>query len=265
TPATLRDKYHEAHDLIIKAWTEPEPFSWNGKFTQLRYVNVWPRPVQKPHPPVWVPGGSSPETAEWVVDKDYLYAHLSMSGHKRAKIVIDDFHALAARNGREYNPYRVGMTQYVFVADNDEQAEELYSEHASYFFQKSLHIYRGFTDAPGYRSQRSIESGLAAQGFGRSSLAPPNAGWKQYLEQGSIIAGSPKSVTEQLRETAKKMRVGHLMILIHIGSLGHEATMRNVKLLGEQVLPNLRDIWPEYEDHWGIRPLKQRVAMATAN
>ena len=59
TPITLRDKYHEAHDLIIKAWTEPEPFAWNGKYTQLRYVNIWPRPIQKPHPPIWIPGGSS--------------------------------------------------------------------------------------------------------------------------------------------------------------------------------------------------------------
>ena len=44
-PATLRDKYREGHDLIIKAWTHPEPFSFNGKYTQLRYVNIWPRPL----------------------------------------------------------------------------------------------------------------------------------------------------------------------------------------------------------------------------
>jgi len=85
TPVTLRDKYHEAHDLIMKAWTEPEPFAFNGKYTQLRYVNVWPRPVQQPHPPIWIPGGSSDETRQWVCDQDYLYAHLSLSGHKRSK------------------------------------------------------------------------------------------------------------------------------------------------------------------------------------
>ncbi len=52
TPMTLREKYREGHDLIIKAWTEPEPFIFNGKYNQLRYVNIWPRPIQKPHPPV---------------------------------------------------------------------------------------------------------------------------------------------------------------------------------------------------------------------
>jgi len=45
-PATLREKYREAHDLIIRAWTEPEVFSFNGKYTKLRYLNLWPKPLQ---------------------------------------------------------------------------------------------------------------------------------------------------------------------------------------------------------------------------
>ena len=61
-PVTLREKYNEAHDLVIKAWTEREPFAFNGKYTQLRYVNIWPRPYQEPHPPIWVPGSGSLET-----------------------------------------------------------------------------------------------------------------------------------------------------------------------------------------------------------
>ena len=76
---------------MIKAWTETEPFVWNGKYTQLRYVNTWPRPLQKPHPPVWIPGGGSIETWEWVVEQDYLFAYLSYAGYKRAQTVMDTF------------------------------------------------------------------------------------------------------------------------------------------------------------------------------
>src|SRR5439155_18555001 len=61
-PATLREKYREGVDLILKAWTANEPFPFNGKYTQLRYVNPWPRPMQQPHPPVRVPGERSVET-----------------------------------------------------------------------------------------------------------------------------------------------------------------------------------------------------------
>src|SRR5205814_8231527 len=54
-PSVLRERYLEAHDLVVKAWTEPETFAWNGRFNQQRYVNIWPRPVQKPRPPIWIP------------------------------------------------------------------------------------------------------------------------------------------------------------------------------------------------------------------
>ena len=45
------------HELIRKAWAADEPFVFNGRFTQLRYANCWPKPVQKPRPPIFIPGG----------------------------------------------------------------------------------------------------------------------------------------------------------------------------------------------------------------
>src|SRR5213083_3041900 len=72
TPATLREKYREGVDLVLRAWRDPGPFSFNGKYTQLRYVNIWPRPIQQPHPPVWIPGGGSVETYEWCAENDFL-------------------------------------------------------------------------------------------------------------------------------------------------------------------------------------------------
>jgi alkanesulfonate monooxygenase SsuD/methylene tetrahydromethanopterin reductase-like flavin-dependent oxidoreductase (luciferase family) len=256
-PTTLREKYHEAHDLIVRAWTEPEPFAFNGRFTQLRYVNVWPRPIQKPHPPIWVPGGNSPETWDWVVEMDYLYAHLSLSGHASAERTLGTYYSLLDRAGKEPNPYRVGMTQACFVAESDDEAEELYSEAVDYFYNMCLYIYRGFADVPGYRSRRAIEEGLAQQGFGvvqRTSNHGPIT-WKDRLAAGAVVAGTPERVTEQLREACKSLGVGHLMLLMQLGNLPRERTMRNIGLMAEKVLPNLRDLWSEWEDKWWIRPL----------
>ena len=265
-PVTLREKYHEAHDLIVRAWTEPEPFAFNGKYTQLRYVNVWPRPIQKPHPPIWVPGGSSPETWDWVVEMDYLYAHLSLSGHSSARRTLSNYYSLVEKAGNEPNPYRVGMTQAVFVADSDDEAEELYSEAVSYFYDKCLYIYRGFADVPGYRSRRAVEMGLAQQGFGLTdgSARSGPLTWKDRVEQGSVVAGSPEHVTEQLREIVKELGVGHLMCLLQLGNLSRERTLRNIQLFAEKVLPNLRDVWSEWEDRWWIKPLasSRRAAQA---
>src|ERR671923_1701759 len=137
-PATLRDRYYEAHDLVIQAWTRPEPFAFNGKYTQVRYVNIWPRPVQKPHPPIWIPGGGSIETWEWVTRQGHMYAYLSYYGFLRGKKVLDGFWETVDKMGADRNPYRAGFLQFVAVADSDEEAERLYADHALYFYNRCL-------------------------------------------------------------------------------------------------------------------------------
>ena len=267
-PANLREKYFEAHDLIMKAWTEPEPFAWNGKYNQLRYVNVWPRPLQKPHPPIWIPGGSSIETWEWSVQHDYLYTNLSFGGYKSAKSVMDGFWQTVDKMGGDPNPYRAGFLQLVTVSETDAQAEDDYAEAATYFFERCLHVYRGFSDAPGYRTVRSLEAGLTGALLGQRSgrsIFDAGGGWKSYLDEGNIIAGSPESVTEQLREVIKGLRIGHLMLLMQFGNMPRETVMKNTRLFAEKVMPNLRDLWPDWEDRWWIKPLDpgRRVAPAT--
>jgi alkanesulfonate monooxygenase SsuD/methylene tetrahydromethanopterin reductase-like flavin-dependent oxidoreductase (luciferase family) len=258
TPITLRDKYHEAHDLITRAWTEPEPFAFNGKFTQLRYVNIWPRPIQKPHPPIWVPGGGSIETWEWVTEQDYLFAYLSYGGYKRAKTIMDGFWNHVESVGKESNPYQAGFLQFVAVSEDDAQAQEDYGEAGEYFYERCLHVYRGFAEAPGYRSLRSVESGLSgvlSQGSGGQNMYQPGRGWKDYVAEGNIIAGSPESVTEQVRHLIKSLRIGHLMLLLQFGNMPRDKAMKNTRLFAEKVMPNLRDLWSEYEDRWWIKPL----------
>lgn len=261
TPITLRDKYREAHDLIIRAWTEEEPFAFNGKYTQLRYVNTWPRPIQKPHPPIWVPGGGSIETWEWITDMDYLFAYLSYGGYKRAKNIMDGFWEHVAERGKDQNPYRAGFLQFVAVAEDMDQAEEDYAEAAEYFFHRCMHVYRGFSEAPGYRSLRSIEAGLRTA-IGSTSLTTSLSGaqrtWKDYVADGTIIAGSPEQVTEQLRDLADELHVGHLMLLMQFGNMPRDKVMKNTRLFAEQVMPNLRNIWSDWEDKWWVKPLAQR-------
>ena len=72
-PSTSRDRFWEAHDLIMKAWTEPGPFAWDGKYFHLPYVNPWPQPLQKPHPPIWLPGFASLETIDEAAKRHYTF------------------------------------------------------------------------------------------------------------------------------------------------------------------------------------------------
>ena len=262
-PATLREKYYEAHDLILRAWTEPEPFAFNGKHTQLRYVNIWPRPLQKPHPPVWIPGGGSVETWEWVSRLNYVYCYLSYSGYKRGTQVMDGFWRKMKELGVDDNPYRAGFLQLVAVSETDEKAEAEYGPHVDYFYKKCLHVYEGFSEAPGYRTVRTLRTGATRQLGGTADRQRYDLTWKDFVEQGYVIAGSPKTVVENLRKAVEGLRVGHLMVLLQIGSMPRDLTMKNTELFAREVLPHIRDMWSEYDDQWWPKPLVERVTVGS--
>src|SRR5919199_1887873 len=63
-PSESRDRFEEALELILRAWTEPQPFGWQGRYYEYRTISIWPKPVQQPHPPLFM-SGSSPESGEF--------------------------------------------------------------------------------------------------------------------------------------------------------------------------------------------------------
>src|SRR5882672_1352364 len=254
-PATVRDKYREGHDLIVKAWQTREPFAFNGKYTKLRYVNLWPRPIQQPHPPVWIPGLGSIETWDFCAEHDYNYSYLSFSGYKRARNMMNGYWERRAALGADDNPHSAAFFQQVCISDSDAECEKQWWPHVDYFFNKCLHLYPGTSEAPGYRSEASLRAGIVAQ-FGNTTQ---NMGidktWKQLVNEGYILAGSAETVRQQIEELGKTLRVGHVLLGCQIGSAPAELVNRATKLAGEQILPKLRHLYSDYEDRWWPRAL----------
>jgi alkanesulfonate monooxygenase SsuD/methylene tetrahydromethanopterin reductase-like flavin-dependent oxidoreductase (luciferase family) len=248
-PATLRDKYREGVELILRAWEAEEPFAFNGRFTQLRYVNVWPRPIQRPRPPVWIPGGGSVETWRWCLDHDFLYAYLSYFGYEAGKRVMDGFWETAEQVGADRNPYRTGFLQLVAVADDDAQAEALYSEHALYFYNRCLNLYPGYVSPPGYTSPETQARGITSQ-VQRAAAMDPDLSWSDIVDRGYVVAGSPDTVAQRLEEVVRRLNVGHLMVLLQFGSMRKETVAENSERFAADVIPKLRDTFGEWQDRW---------------
>ena len=233
-PALTREKYREANELILRAWGERTPFAFNGRYTKLRHVNLWPRPIQQPRPPIHIPGGGSIETFDFCLDNTYSYSYLSFGGYMRGKQLMQSYwDRVAERNTPDTSPYRAGFAQTICVADTDEEAERLYARHVSYFYNRCLHVFPGFADAPGYRTIKTIQKGVLSQ------YAPPKGGlfpelsWKEMVEGGYIIAGSPETVRQRMEEMIKGLHVGNVFCLMHIGDMPKEKSMYSTRLFAE--------------------------------
>ncbi len=259
-PSMLRDRYYEAHDLVLRAWTEQDTFAFNGRFNQQRYVNVWPRPVQKPHPPIWIPGGGSIETWRWCAEMDHVYAYLSYFGYQAGQATMDGFWGEMDRLGKDRNPYRAGFLQFVGVAESREEAYRLYREPAEYFYGRCLHVDPRFAGAPGYTSEATQRAGVVGQVAQVARMRRFDTLAREMdaiVEKGYVIIGSPDEVAVQLREVATNLNVGHLMLLMQFGNMGKDLAKYNTQLFAEKVMPQLNDLFSEWEDRWWPQPMSR--------
>jgi alkanesulfonate monooxygenase SsuD/methylene tetrahydromethanopterin reductase-like flavin-dependent oxidoreductase (luciferase family) len=257
-PSMLRERYYEAHDLVLRAWTEEDTFAFNGRFNQQRYVNIWPRPVQKPHPPIWIPGGGSIETWRWCAETDHVYAYLSYFGYLAGQATMDGFWKEMDRLGKDRNPYRAGFLQFVGVADTREEAYQLYREPAEYFYGRCLHVDPRFAGAPGYTSEATQRAGVVGQVAQVARMRRFDTLAREMdaiVDKGYVIIGSPDEVAEQLRQVATDLNVGHLMLLMQFGNMGKDLAKYNTKLFAEKVMPQLTDVFSEWEDRWWPQPM----------
>ena len=176
-PIYNRERFDEAHNVIIKAWTTPGPFRWEGRHYDYRVVNPWMRPLQKPHPPIWIPGVVSPESVRWAAEHRYPYVALAppLYTHRRDLRLYDEVAADGFTPTSEHRGYVIRVS----VADTDEKA---YEEGRNFFWQLGTSFGvapRHWLQPPGYVS-RAAKPRAGASRRGRASTTsrpavPPSA------------------------------------------------------------------------------------------
>jgi alkanesulfonate monooxygenase SsuD/methylene tetrahydromethanopterin reductase-like flavin-dependent oxidoreductase (luciferase family) len=240
-PAHARERFAEAHDIIIKAWTEPGPLEYIGKHYKLRFLNPWPRPVQKPFPEVWIPGAGSLETMDFVARHHYAYMGIPYFHRSVFERTFGMFRQACEREGYTYDPKQAGWLTPIYVAETDEQARAEYEPHFWYWVRKLL---PGITiNPPGYTTLRSLENQLKGAGTFAENLQT----WDEVVEGRYAIVGSPETVYRQLEECITAFGTGNLLGLFQLGTLGPDETQRNLELFASDVMPRLRERFPEGE------------------
>jgi alkanesulfonate monooxygenase SsuD/methylene tetrahydromethanopterin reductase-like flavin-dependent oxidoreductase (luciferase family) len=232
-PLHNRERFEECHDLVIKTWTTPGPFRWEGSHYNFRVVNPWIVPVQKPHPPVWVPGTASPETAQWAAQHGYTYVAF-LTPLDVTEDLFQIYRTTTAESGYEPTPDNFGYLLCCYVAETQEKADE----EARHFIWRMGTTTRGpreYMNPVGYRTQAGEQ--VAA----RRAIRPLiQQSYEELKENYHIVAGTPDTVLEKIKYLHDRLGMDHLIFYGQESRMSHEATMANIGLFGKEVLPEIQ-------------------------
>ncbi|MGD9803584.1 MAG: LLM class flavin-dependent oxidoreductase [Hyphomicrobiaceae bacterium] len=251
-PVGMMDRFWEAHDLILKAMTtHTGPFNWEGTHFQYRNVNLWPRPYQQPHPPVWITA-SSPESARTIAQKGYVLATLN-TGYARTRALFDAYRAAAVAAGKSTADDRFAYLALVAVGKSKKEGFERADKIVDYI-RNSGRVAPQFVNPPGYASRDSNIRALKASG---KSHTPDNAVTSRtgakitkddftvegLIDAGVLFAGDPDMVYNQIRDFyGYAGGLGNLLMMAQGGWLDHANTVENLTLFSKEVLPRLAEL-----------------------
>jgi alkanesulfonate monooxygenase SsuD/methylene tetrahydromethanopterin reductase-like flavin-dependent oxidoreductase (luciferase family) len=255
-PVGVMDRFWEAHDFILKAMTShDEPFNWEGEYFHYRQVNVWPRPVQQPHPPVWTTTGNKSQ-ARLLGEKGYVMATLG-SGYA-TRPLYDSYRAGYLAKWKKPAPAdRFAYLGLVAVADDEAEARRR-GELVAGYLRSSAIVHVPFRNPPGFLTvddnARMLRGQSAPRSFTKDGRAVNmhHGSVQDLIDAGILFCGTPDQVHAQIVDFTEYCGgMGNLLMMGHAGFLTHEDTLSNLELISKHVMPKLK-------------AYKQPVAEATA-
>jgi alkanesulfonate monooxygenase SsuD/methylene tetrahydromethanopterin reductase-like flavin-dependent oxidoreductase (luciferase family) len=253
-PTVNRERFQEAHDFIVKTWTTPGPFRWEGKHFHYRYVNPWAMPLSRPHPMMMIPGIASTETVDWVAARRYPYVMLATL-LEPTKRMFDYYRSVAKENGYEAGTQNLGYLFKVHVEETEELADQVGRKYIGgvanpFITGNNSLVSRGIQDLPGHtsaasRKRRTQEFGIGSGVVAASAASTARGTYEQQSQNLSIISGTPKTVIPRVRTVLETLRPGTVFFWDGDGAMSHDDAMRSLKLFGQEGIPAAREMGKE--------------------
>jgi alkanesulfonate monooxygenase SsuD/methylene tetrahydromethanopterin reductase-like flavin-dependent oxidoreductase (luciferase family) len=239
-PAHSHDRFHEAHDLIVQAWTKPGPFEFEGDHYRFRYVNLWPRPYQTPHPPIWIPSQGSTETVVWASHPDRKYPFLVTFAPEQSVVrYLGAYRDQARKYGYEPAPEQMGWAAPIYVAETDEQAKAEAAKPAETLFNNFLPMPWEMLLPAGYTSNASLRMHMKMRGatLGSKPTAQTIDG---LMAIGTVVVGSPATVRARIEKMREQTGLGNLVCMMQFGTMSDAHAKKSMELFASEVMPKLR-------------------------
>jgi alkanesulfonate monooxygenase SsuD/methylene tetrahydromethanopterin reductase-like flavin-dependent oxidoreductase (luciferase family) len=222
--AESRERTYEILEVLIKAWTQEESFTYNGKYINILHeVTVWPKPLQQLHPPLWI-AGTSVETMKMAAQWDMMPITTGLLGSEGIRTHLTSLVHARLENGRRIDNIELGLQAITHVAETDSEAR---------------------AQLPYARWQNRAGRALARLDVVHGRVQPgPYEGELDddaYLDR--LYFGNPDRVIAKFKRAAE-LGVTNVSNWMMFGGIEHEKIMRSIKFMGEEVIPALQDVHP---------------------
>lgn len=198
-------RFQEALKIILGVWTTEE-FSYEGQFWKVPRLTLVPRPIQRPHPPVWVATRlGTAEQIRFAVDNGYRLL-CAWATVEELRATYDLMADTRRQRGLGDEPFDFTCLRHVFVAESDREAEEQGRAYVEYYMKSTV------------------------------QFRPVGA-----HERGEMIFGGPKTVIERMRRLERLTGVNNVICWMNFGGLPQAMVLRSMRLFAEEVIPALRD------------------------
>jgi alkanesulfonate monooxygenase SsuD/methylene tetrahydromethanopterin reductase-like flavin-dependent oxidoreductase (luciferase family) len=222
-PAESRERFAEALDILIGGWTH-EPFSYHGRYFQVSDLAVVPKPIQQPHPPLFVAAGS-PETYAATGQRGL---GILVPGHVQPMEALREnltHYREAGRMSGHAERLQVTFLIPIYVAAHQRQAEAEPEPHVMYY----------------YGVLGGLLAGEFPESYQRYGESRRRLGTLTYdaIRRERAVFGEPSYCLERLHQIREALGVQQIMAWMNIGGLPHDKVTQSMRLFAERVLPAL--------------------------
>jgi alkanesulfonate monooxygenase SsuD/methylene tetrahydromethanopterin reductase-like flavin-dependent oxidoreductase (luciferase family) len=240
-----RARFEEAFEILLRAWGD-EIFSYSGKFWTYTDVALWPRPLQRPHPPIWMPITGSKESIEFAA-RHNIPITPGVTSRGLLEDVIAYYTSCLARHGRRITPDHLHVPVDAYVADSKAQAIREAGPYSLYF-NRTLFSHGNITEtnlqrAGGYVSDASNDyvrpENLRAAGRERDEyreLTPE----KLARRAETMPWGTPDEVAARIIDLADHAGAGTALVSLNRGAMPQEMFLHQIRRFAAEVLPILQ-------------------------
>ncbi len=233
-PDESHGRFHEAHDLIVRAWTEPGPFRYEGKHYRFNYVNSWPRPYQDPHPPIWIPSQGSSSTIAWAAKMKYTYCQ-TLSPIKVVAKFFQMYRDEAEKCGYRATSDQLAWSNTIYIAETDAKARQQARPHLESLVNGLFTMPVEMLLPPGYTDAASLKRIQAAKVVAKAQTVD------DLIDNGVVIVGSPNTVREKFAEYAELAGFNTSLTKTQFGTLPPDMTRENMAAIAEELLPYFQE------------------------